>query len=72
MYTDTAGWFMMYRKNNQRENYEPVYNTTDRINGNVYPITAYAAITDAPPNEGQFRGNTMILLTDRAQGYQKL
>jgi len=29
MFTDTAGWFMMYRENNKREDYEPIYNATD-------------------------------------------
>jgi len=35
----------------------------------MYPITAYAAITEKPTKNGRFRGNTMIVLTDRSQGY---
>lgn len=48
MFTDANGWYMMYRKNYEREDYKPIYNETDSINGNTYPVTAYAAITDAP------------------------
>jgi hypothetical protein len=60
---------MMYRKNFEREDFKPIYNKTDDINGNLYPTTSYSAITDGPTKDGMFMENTLVILTERAQGY---
>ena len=43
-FTDSNGWHMMYRENNAREDYDRVYNESDIMNGNVYPMTSYAIL----------------------------
>ncbi len=50
----------MKRELNKRENFEAVYNASDDICGNVYPMTAQMLIEDSEVE--------VVVLTDRPQG----
>lgn len=61
-YTDSNGWLVMKRQLFKHEDYQAYYSPDgyDLINGNTYPITAFAFIQDSKTK--------LTLHTDRPQG----
>ena len=63
MYTDANGLYMMKREYQKRQDFQPVYNKTDILSGNTYPVSGLAYIEDVQSKQ------KLVVITDRPQGF---